>query len=232
MMTITQRSKETFVIVALDFSTLSEVKTIVHGLPEINFYKVGMELFYAYGADSIDFLKSLNKKIFLDLKINDIPNTIEKAVRSLMRWEPDYLTVFTDKKGVEAAIIGSGTKKTKILNVTLLTSDIDSDFSKSEQTVLDRAEITFQAGGHGVICSGKESSLVRKKYKDFLIVNPGIRLIEEASKIIHDDQKRVVTPSAAWQNGANNIVIGRPVTKANSPKDIIARIYKEIDLLD
>ena len=73
---------------------------------------------------------------------------------------------------------------------------------------------------------------MRKKYKDFLIVNPGIRLIEEASKIIHDDQKRVVTPSAAWQNGANNIVIGRPVTKANSPKDIIARIYKELELLN
>ncbi len=212
-----------FLIVALDLPDFDSATHLVKALGEkVAFYKIGMQLFFAAGDKILPWLKDQNKKVFLDLKLNDIPTTIEKATKVLRRYAPDLLTVFGDGTVVRAARNGSH-PNCKILNVTVLTSH--SSRADVTEVVLQRAYLTKEFGGDGVVCSGLETSLLRRELGlSFLIVNPGIRPAGSAA----DDQNRVVTPSAAWQAGASHIVVGRPITSAVDPVKVTEDILQEL----
>lgn len=201
-----------FLIVALDYPDLKSALSLVDILGDtVSFYKVGMQLFYTAGLSALQELKARQKKIFLDLKINDIPATVSLAVKALEKSQPDYLTLFTAEPQIrEVARVLEKDSHMKILNVTVLTSDM-----ATQAQVLQRAELTRSAGAHGVICSGHETGLVKERCgPDFIIVNPGIRPAGYAKQ---DDQTRVVTPRMAYDAGATNIVVGRPITGATDP---------------
>ncbi|MDH5718415.1 MAG: orotidine-5'-phosphate decarboxylase [Spirochaetia bacterium] len=228
-----QKNKSDFLITALDFSNYDEAIALVNILSyNISFYKVGMELFYADGKAVINELYKKNKKIFLDLKLNDIPNTLYKAVKVLSKYPISYLTLFTDIEGVQAAV--KAVKETgsdlKLLNVTKLTSAGSSNENNTEilKEVLIRTEFTLKAQADGIICSGKETKAIREKFgKNFIIINPGIRPAFSDSH----DQKRVVTPKDAYLSGASHIVMGRPIHQAKEPVSVVNSIFNEIYIL-
>ncbi|MDH4263173.1 MAG: orotidine-5'-phosphate decarboxylase [Spirochaetia bacterium] len=221
-MNMMKNPRNDFLIVALDFDNIQKVNELIDLIPEVNFYKVGMELFYSTGPEIIKIIKNQGKKIFLDLKINDIPKTIEKTVRKLASYDVDYLTIFCNQEGIIAAREGAGASNTKILNVTVLTSQ-----EASSSDVIVRAKMSFSAGADGIICSGRETKEIRKEIQnnEFIIVNPGIRLISG-----NDDQIRTVTPAEAKQYGATNIVVGRPITQSIEPKMAVLNILKSCGL--
>lgn len=227
MQTILKNNKTglPFLIVALDYDTREQAMGLVDKLGDrAGFYKVGMQLFYAEGATLIHQLKDKGKHVFLDLKINDIPRTIEKTVAVLAGLEVDLLTLFTAEAGIKAAVAGRGSSAMALLNVTVLTSEAQVQGKTVAEQVLERAMLTARAGGDGVICSGEETRAIRDASgDDLLVVNPGIRLAQS-----DDDQKRVVTPQAAWQNGASYIVVGRPVTQSADPVTAVDAIYQNI----
>jgi orotidine-5'-phosphate decarboxylase len=215
-------------IVALDVPNADEAFQLVDQLAEsVTFYKVGMQLYFAEGNPLIQKLKERGKKIFLDLKINDIPETVAKAVQSVARLEVDYLTLFTGAAQIKAAReeLAKTGSPLKLLNVTVLTSEI-SDFT----SVKVRAELSLESGAHGLICSGRETKELRQIYGPLpILVNPGIRPLGGTD----DDQIRIVTPAMAIEAGATNIVVGRPITRAAHPQAaaeaIVAEIYAALD---
>ena len=229
-------------IVALDFHNFDDVKNLVTALDDsVTFYKVGMELFYGVGAGVIDWLKSRGKKIFLDLKLCDIPNTTANGLCSLMNLGADIVNIhatggFTmmktaaDKLREESARLGI--VKPKLIAVTILTSVNQSDWEglgygsmTIPAQVTRLAELAKSAGVDGVVASPKEAKLIRENCgENFLIVTPGIR---PAGADIND-QSRIATPSMAIENGANYLVVGRPITKAPNPKLAAEKILAEI----
>lgn len=219
-----QTKKNNPVIVALDFDHRSEAVDLIEKLDQsVSYYKIGMQLFFREGNSLVREIKSsFRKSIFLDIKLNDIPNTIEKAVSGLSPLQPDMMTVFTGADGVKAAVEAAD-KKIKILNVTVLTSEPQE--SQTIDNVLKRTQLSLKNGANGVVCSGRETSAIRKEFgDDFIIVNPGIRM-----RAADDDQKRVVTPNEAVQNGATYLVIGRPITRAGDPARAALEIIDSIE---
>jgi orotidine-5'-phosphate decarboxylase len=210
-------------IVALDVPNAAEAMQLVDTLGDaVHFYKVGMQLYFAEGNDFVRQLKTRGKKIFLDLKINDIPETVAKAVESVARLEVDYLTLFTAAAQIKAAreVLTRLASPLKLLNVTVLTSEI-SDFT----SVKVRAELSLEAGAHGLICSGRETRELRQLYgAQPILVNPGIRPLGGSD----DDQIRIVTPTMAIESGATNIVVGRPITRSADPRAAAEAIQAEI----
>ncbi len=222
-------------IVALDVSTMDAVKEIVLSLGDsVSFYKVGMELFYAEGAKTIRFLQEQNKQIFLDLKLHDIPNTVAHGVSSLTRLGASLITLHGQggpvmmKAAVEAARESGET-----LGVdTALTSFDDESWTAiggqlpiSDQ-VIRLAKLAKDCGMDGVVCSALEAKMIREACgDDFLIVTPGIR----PSFATTDDQKRVATPASALQDGASRLVIGRPITQAENPREAVRLIIEEME---
>lgn len=215
-----------FLMVALDFSSFAQAQNLVEKLDDqVNFYKVGMQLFYAEGEKTISYLSKKNKKIFLDLKLNDIPATVSRATQSLAALPIDYMTLFSEPEQIAEArnTLDKLHSPIKILNVTVLTSQ-----ESSQEKVLSRSAMSQKAGAHGVVCSGLETRLVREQSGDaFLIVNPGIRRNQDDSQ----DQKRIVTPQLALKNGASHIVMGRPITLSPKPKQTAQEIFKELTLI-
>ncbi len=229
-------------IVALDFHKFDDVKNLVNDLGEsVKFYKVGMELFYSVGAGVVEFLKERDKKVFLDLKLHDIPNTVAGGLCSLMNLGADILNVhaaggFTmmktagEKVREEAARLNINPPK--IIAITGLTSINQDDWNglgygeiKISDQVVRLAELTKSAGLDGVVASPQEAAQIRQACgKDFLIVTPGIR--PAGSDI--NDQSRISTPAAAIKNGANYLVVGRPIRAAQNPKLAAENILKEI----
>ena len=225
-------------IVALDFHKMDNVKNLVNELGDsVIFYKVGMELFYSVGAGVVDWLKTQNKKVFLDLKLHDIPNTVAGGLCSLMNLGADILNVhaaggFTmlktaaDKLREESA--RAGIVKPKLIAITILTSINENEWYGAEKIsaqVVNFARLAKDAGLEGVVASPQEAALIRENCgKDFLIVTPGIR--PAGSDI--NDQSRISTPAAAIRNGANYLVVGRPVRAAENPKLAAENILKEI----
>jgi orotidine-5'-phosphate decarboxylase len=210
-------------IVALDVPSAREAFDLVDLLGDtVTFYKVGMQLYFAEGNSFVRGLKGRRKKVFLDLKINDIPETVAKAVASVAKLEVDYLTLFTNAAQITSALAELKTlgSDLKLLNVTVLTSEA-SDFS----AVKSRAELSLNAGAHGLISSGQETAALRQAFgKNAIIVNPGIRPLEGKS----DDQVRIVTPTIAILAGATNLVVGRPITRAGKPREAAQKIVREI----
>ena len=225
-------------IVALDVHTFADVKNLVEMLGEsVNFYKVGMELFYGAGAGVVEWLKSRDKKIFLDLKLHDIPNTVAGGLCSLMNLGADILNVhaaggFTMMKTAAEVLHAEadkrGVKCPKLIAITVLTSIGDAEWfgaKKIPEQVVEFATLAKDAGLDGVVASPREAKLIRDACgENFLIVTPGIR--PAGSDI--NDQNRIATPKIALQNGATHLVIGRPIRAAKNPRDAAEKILAEM----
>jgi len=223
-------------IVALDYSSQAEALQLVDALGDsVEFYKVGMQLYFAAGNGVIGELKQRNKKIFLDLKINDIPETVAKAVGSLVGLGVQYLTLFTNEAQIRAAaeVVAHHGSGLKLLNVTVLTSQA-STFAEVDA----RARMSLAAGAHGLICSGLEAAELRRIHgTEAILVTPGIRPGSGEKANTHgavsspraDDQVRIVTPGDAIRAGATNLVVGRPITQATNPRVVAQAILAEIE---
>jgi len=221
-------------IVALDVPTLEAARALTDTLGDsVNFYKIGLELLVDGGLDLAQQLKRDGRSVFLDMKFLDIGNTVEKAVANVARLGLDFLTVHgSDRKTLDAAVRGRGDNDLKLLAVTVLTSLDKADLVQQGITdmtpgelVLQRAKMAKAAGFDGVIASGNEAAAIRKAGGDsFLIVTPGIRLAGDDPK----DQSRAMTPAKATENGADYLVVGRPITQAPDPKAAAERFEAEI----
>lgn len=210
-------------IVALDMPTIEGAQRLVATLDEtVSFYKVGLELLFAGGLDLARALKGQQKRVFLDMKLLDIGNTVERAVANASELGVDFLTVHGhDLKTLRAAVTGRGSSKLKLLAVTVLTNLTADDLKQQgshlspADLVLHRARLARESGFDGVIASGQEAARIRAAVgRDFLIVTPGIRLPGSTT----DDQERVMTPDHAIAAGANHIVVGRPISQADDPR--------------
>ncbi len=222
-------------IVALDVPTLNAARALVRRLgPAADFYKVGLELFAVEGPRAVEWLHGEGKRVFLDLKLHDIPTTVRGAAAGARRMGVALLTVhgLGGEAMVRAAVEGAG-GETGVLAVTVLTSmDLATLASALGRDVVDvRGEvlrlcaIARAAGAHGVVCGGGECAAVRNAYGAYLEpLVPGIRLAGGAS----DDQARVVTPGGAAKAGAAYIVLGRTVTAAADPPAAFAQAREEL----
>ena len=226
------------IIIALDVPNAVLGLNIVNQLGDaVSFYKIGLGMLTGGGMALANELKQdLNKKIFMDLKLFDIGATIERAVKGLTQYNIDFLTVNGDPQVVSAAAQGKKTTDTKILAVTFLTSLDREDLNKNlikegniNELVLERSIKAFEAGADGVIASPHEARMIKglSEAQGKLIVTPGIRPLGFNS----EDQKRVMTPDAALANGADHIVIGRPVIKAKNPRLEIKKILETIETI-
>lgn len=225
-------------IVALDFHTLGDVEKLVDELgSSVNFYKVGMELFYSVGPVVVERLKSRGKKIFLDLKLHDIPNTVAGGLCSLMNLGADILNVHasggltmmkTAAEKLHAEADRCGVACPKIIAITVLTSIGEAEWfgaKKIPEQVVEFATLAKSAGLDGVVASPQEAKQIRAACGEkFLIVTPGIR---PAGANI-DDQNRIATPAIALQNGATHLVIGRPIRAAKNPREAAEKIQLEM----
>jgi orotidine-5'-phosphate decarboxylase len=224
-------------IVALDMESVEEAKALVEYLGEsVHFYKIGLSLIFDNGYwDLFDYIVKRGKKAFADIKVYDIPETVEASVKKLVGRGASFATVHAHDKMIKAAVKARGDHKDlKILAVTVLTSLDSGDLSEMgfpqpnvEDLVLSRAKRMLAAGCDGVISSGLEVPRLREENGDnFLIVVPGIRPVDN----VGDDQKRVVDVEQAFRNGADYIVVGRPIRSAEHPKtaadEFQARIAK------
>lgn len=218
------------IIVAVDETQLENFQNVVDSLDsDLCMIKIGSVSFNALGHQAISYASNKGFKIFLDLKLHDIPNTVKKSIKGLVSLPIDMMTIHTSgglemMKAAKKAVDGTDIK---LFGVTALTSLSDEDTSlifkrtAAEQvnTMLDLAE---QAGIDGVVCSPHELSLVTKR-ESLLSITPGIRL-----KDSNDDQNRVMTPKDALKQGANFLVIGRPITEAKNIKEALLEIHNSI----
>lgn len=210
-------------IVALDVPSAAEARALVATLAHsVSFYKIGHELLFAGGLDLARELKAQGKRVFLDMKLLDIGNTLERGVASAAKMGVDFLTIHGhDTKSIAAAVAGRGQSALRLLAVTVLTNLSAEDVAEQgfvltpAELALYRARLAFAAACDGVIASGQEATAIRAATgPGFLIVTPGIRMAGGAE----GDQARVMTPDAAIRAGADHIVVGRPITHAADPK--------------
>ncbi|MBS4010566.1 MAG: orotidine-5'-phosphate decarboxylase [Roseovarius sp.] len=222
-------------IVALDVPNALEGLKLAEQLgASVGFYKIGLGMLTGGGLALANELKTeQGKRIFLDMKLFDIGATIEAAVRGLAQFDLDFLTVHGDPHVVRAAKEGASGKPMKILAVTILTSldraDLDAGMIKSgdlPDLVAERAGRAFDAGADGVIASPQEAAMIRAlpEAKGRLIVTPGVR--PEGSAL--GDQKRVATPAQAIADGADHIVVGRPIWAAQDPRAAAEAILSQL----
>ena len=229
-------------IAALDVPTRDDAERLVERLgTSVSYYKVGMELFYALGGDIVAWLKEREKKVFLDLKLHDIPHTVGNGLCSLLRLRPDILNVHTAgglrmmqtaSEALHHAADLAGIPCPKLIGVTVLTSMDAEDWAGLGHTgtiadaVLRRAKLAQEAGLDGVVASPAETAEIRRVCgDDFLIVTPGIR----PAGVSRDDQRRVMTPAGAMRAGASQIVVGRAIYAAENPRAAAEEILKEME---
>lgn len=230
---------EKALIIALDFNSLEEVTSFLDQFQDEKlFVKVGMELYYSEGPSIITEIKKRGHQIFLDLKLHDIPNTVKQAMKVLAKLNVDLVNVHAagGKRMMEAALEGlqqgtaEGKQRPAIIAVTQLTSTTEEEMQHDqriplslEQSVLSYAQLASEAGLDGVVCSTHEVESIHGMLgNDFLTVTPGIRMADDDTH----DQKRVATPEKARVLGTNSIVVGRSITKAESPIEA----YKQVKL--
>ncbi|OQC00856.1 MAG: Orotidine 5'-phosphate decarboxylase [Firmicutes bacterium ADurb.Bin099] len=225
------------VIVACDFPSRSEVMEFLQLFGKRKpFVKIGMELFYSEGPEIVREIKKRGYKIFLDLKLHDIPNTVERAMRSLSMLDIDMVNLHTAGtiKMMQAALRGlvrpDGTRPI-LIGVTQLTSTDEKELKEQllvngamDDVVIAYAKLGVAAGIDGVVCSPLEAGKVKKECGEtFLTVTPGIRF-KDSKK---DDQARITTPYEASRMGCDYIVVGRPVTQATDPVGAYERCIRE-----
>ena len=227
------------IICALDFDDFSKAKNFIKAVDYDIVYKVGMEFFYRFGIDGITKIRNTKKnvKLFLDLKLHDIPNTVERAVYPLVtKVRPYMLTVHVagGKKMLQNAVFAateasksSNIKKPLLLGVTVLTSLNNKDLKEMghtisiTQSVENYSNIAKKAKLDGIVCSPLEVKLVKNMHGNSLkVITPGIRL-ENSS---NDDQSRFLSPKEAFNMGSDYIVMGRPLIKSSDPNNIIKKI--------
>lgn len=224
-------------IIALDFSSREEVLSFLDQFDEPVYVKIGMELTYACGLDIIKEVKARGHKIFLDLKLHDIPNTVKGGMKNLAKLGVDIINCHCSggiemmKAAKEGILEGTpeGQQPAKLIGVTVLTSTSKEVMNEELgipgeviDTVVRYAENAKKAGLDGVVCSVHEARAIHEACgSDFLTVTPGIRLAGNSA----DDQKRVATPAYAKEQGCDMIVVGRSITKSADP----VKTYKEIE---
>ncbi len=220
------------IIVALDVDSAAEARALVARLGnQISFYKVGMELYAAAGMDYVRELLDKGKEVFLDMKYYDIGETVKRAVRVAARGGVRFLTVHGSSQVMRAAVEGRGDAATQLLAVTVLTSfdqqdlvDMGYQCTISELVAL-RVRKAREAGMDGLVCSPLEAATVRAQAgAGAILVTPGVRSAGSSQ----GDQKRVATPAEAIANGANYVVMGRQITRADDPAAEAARVAEEI----
>jgi len=218
-------------ILALDVENLEQAKPFVEEIPELDFYKVGLQLFLKEGLGIIEYLKQKDKKVFLDLKFHDIPNTVGEAVKQVINSGIDVLNIHISggsemiKKAVETA--KSQNTDTKIIGVTVLTSldknnltDIGINLSP-EEMVIKLAKLGYQNGLDGVVCSPLEAGKIKQNTSEkFLTFTPGITI----DSIKRDDQKRTLSVKEAIKEGSDFLIVGRPIRNSSNPQDTVKNI--------
>lgn len=219
-------------IVALDLPTIAAAEALVTRLGDaVTFYKIGLELAYGGGLDLAERLIGTGRKVFLDLKLHDIPNTVAGATAQVARLGASFLTVHAYPQTMRAARDGAGTDGLRLLAVTVLTSADDGDLREAgyalgaADLVARRAAQARDIGIDGLVLSPREVASARALVGPGLVlVTPGIR----PGKAAAGDQKRVATPAEAIRAGADHLVVGRPVTAAADPRAAALAIQDEI----
>ena len=229
------------IIIALDVKTREEALSLVQELPDAEIFKVGLTLFASEGPSLLKDIQNHGKKIFLDLKLHDIPHQIAGAVKAGMGYGVYMMTLHASggremmaraAEAVEQEASQHSRTKPLLLAVTILTSlkgeqlrDIGMEDRVDDQ-VLRLARLAKKNGMDGVVCSPQEIDLIKKEFgQDFLVVSPGIRPLWAAAQ----DQKRILTPRDAIKKGVDYMVVGRPITKADSPSEAFLKIVDELD---
>ena len=225
------------VIIACDFKDKEETLNFLNRFEDEKLYlKIGMELFYSEGPEIVREIKKRGHKIFLDLKLHDIPNTVEKAMRSIANLDVDMTNVHASGtiKMMEAGLRGltkeDGTRPL-LIAVTQLTSTSQEVMEQDllikeniEDVVMHYAENSKKAGLDGVVCSPLEVQAVKRKCgKEFLTITPGIRFSTDSK----DDQSRITTPAKAKELGSDYIVVGRSITKAENPQEAYRKCVED-----
>lgn len=219
-------------IVALDLPTVAEAEAMVDRIGDAaTFYKIGMELTYGGGLDLVRRLVSAGKKVFLDLKLHDIPTTVEKATAQVAGLGATFLTVHAFPQTMKAAVKGKGASDLRILAVTVMTSYDDADLAEAgyalsvRELVSRRALQAREARVDGIVLSPEEVGEMRRLLgPGMALVTPGIRPAGAG----HGDQKRVTTPADAIRAGADHLVVGRPITQAADPRAAAEAVVAEI----
>lgn len=230
-------------VLALDVEDINVAYELVEKLsPYIGTFKVGLQMFCGYGLEIINYIKEKNANFFLDVKLHDIPNTVEKASFNVIKNGATFFNVHATggiemmkaaKKGAMEACEKFGLEKPTILAVTVLTS-ISQEIlnnelqnpNKTRDFVIQLAKNAKEAGLDGVVASALELKDIKTELgKDFKVLTPGIR----PSWSLTDDQKRVATPKNAFEDGADYIVLGRAITKAPDVVEAVKKIYDEIE---
>jgi len=220
-------------IIGLDVPSVEEARTVVERIGDAGtFYKIGYQLAYAGGFEFARELIGQGKKVFLDLKLHDIGNTVEAGVRSVARLGATFLTVHAYPQTMRAAMAGKAGTSLKILAVTVLTSYDDNDLVEAGYAPVTAAELVARRAGQardlgidGIVCAATEAERVRAIVgPDRLIVNPGIRPAGADA----GDQKRIVTPAEGIRLGADHLVVARPIVKAADPRAAVEAIVREI----
>lgn len=229
------------IIVPLDVASEADAIALIDQLPQVSFWKVGLELFVSTGPQILHILKQRQKLIFLDLKFHDIPNTVAGACRAAGRYGVDLLTIHATagrpalqaaKAAAQEGAEATGEKPPKLIAITLLTSLASRDLAFDLKIPLELPEYALQmallakeSGLDGAVCSPQEAQQLRQVCgDDFVLVCPGVR----PSWSEAGDQKRSLTPADALKAGADYLVIGRPITAAANPAEAFGRICEEL----
>jgi len=230
-----------YIVFPLDFSSVQEAGRYVKCLDtKVGTFKIGLELFIDQGPSVVQMIRQESRaKIFLDLKLHDISATVQRAMERVAALGVDLVTVHCSSSMamLERAVEG-GKGKTGVLGVTLLT-DNDADTVKSsgfkdefvndtQRLVMHRAQMAYDAGCTGVVCSGQEVDQIKKRFgPSFMAVTPGIR--PAWTLLENDDQKRITTPGQAVALGSDLIVIGRPIRDDKDPAGAAQKVIEEIE---
>ncbi len=223
------------IIFPLDVSEKDEAFYYINILKEeVEIFKIGLELFCKYGPEILKDMSKFQVKIFLDLKLHDIPNTMLRAIKNLLKYNPYFLTIHLEEAEKFKKIVYDATSFNGFLGVTYLTSLDEKSLhfltGNENLTIIDyvlkKAEIYFKANCFGIVCSPLEAKFVKEKFGNKLrIICPGIRFSE--NKV--DDQERIMTPERAINNGADFLVIGRPIRNAKNPLEVCKNINLKIN---
>jgi orotidine-5'-phosphate decarboxylase len=219
-------------IVALDVESVEAARALIATLGDaVSFYKIGMELAFAGGLALVDELKASGHKVFVDLKLHDIGQTVERATRQIAKLGADFLTIHAFPQTMKAARVGAGDSGLRLLAVTVMTSYDDADLAEAgygcgvADLVARRAIQAKDAGIDGLILSPQEVETIRALVgPSMVLVTPGVRPAGAET----GDQKRIMTPALAIASGAHHLVVGRPVTRAADPRAAAEQIVAEI----
>ncbi|MFL4981818.1 MAG: orotidine-5'-phosphate decarboxylase [Xanthobacteraceae bacterium] len=219
-------------IVALDLPAVRDAEAIIETLGDtVSFYKIGYQLAFDRGLPLASALANAGKRVFLDMKLHDIGNTVARGVENVARMGVTFLTVHAYPQTMRAAMEAKAGSELGILAVTVLTSYADADLAEAgygvsvEQLVAERAALAHDIGVDGLVCSAEEAAPLRRIVgSDMCLVTPGIRPAGGA----RGDQKRVTTPGEAIAAGADYLVVGRPIVQAGNPRAAANAIVEEI----